>query len=142
MKFKYQKRPTNKSNAHPERYSVLRPIIPIRLWNGDNFIDTDALIDSGADDCVFSAEIGEVIGLNIRNGKDAQYKGVGGEIVNVYFHNINLGIGGHKFDCCAGFSYDTAFKEGLLGQNGFFNLFSVILNLIKEEIELKGKTKL
>ena len=139
MKFRYQKRPTDRSEAHPDRYSVLRPIIPIRLCNENNFIDTDALVDSGADDCIFSAEIGEVIGLDIKNGKLAKYIGIGGKGIDVYFHNIEIEVGGYRYDCYIGFSYDTAFKEGLLGQKGFFELFTVVFDLSKEEIELKSK---
>ena len=139
MKFRYQKRPTDRSEAHPNRYSALRPIIPVRLYNENKFIDTDALIDSGADDCIFSAEIGEVIELEVKSGKRAKYRGIGGEPIDVYFHNIKLEIGGHKFDCYAGFSYDFAYKEGVLGQFGFFNLFTLVFDLSKEEIELKSK---
>jgi len=140
MKFRYQKRPSDSSGAFPNRKNILRPIIPVGLWNKGNFITTDALIDSGADDCIFSAEIGEAIGLKITQGKKNQYMGVSGKSVDVYFHRINIEIGGHKFDnSYIGFSFHTGFKGGLLGQEGFFNLFKIIFNLPKEEIELRRR---
>lgn len=56
-----------------------------------------------------------------------------------YFHKIDLEIGKHKIECYAGFSYDTAYKGGLLGQNGFFDLFAVIFDLDKRIIKLDIK---
>ena len=140
MKFRYQRRPTTPSKAHPKRYNVLRPIVPIRLINNHEYIDTDALIDSGSDDCIFWGELGEAIGLDITSGDECEYKGLSGEKVKVYFHNITLEVGGHQYECYAGFSYETGFKEGILGQNGFFNLFTTIFDLSKETIELKQNT--
>jgi len=139
MKFRYQRRPIDPSKAHPQRYSVLRPIIPIRLINGNECIDTDALIDSGADDCIFWGEFGDAIELNVVEGKECEYRGLGGQKIKVYFHNVTLEVGGYRYDCYMGFSYETAFKEGILGQNGFFNLFNITFDLSKEVIELKQR---
>jgi hypothetical protein len=65
MKFPYRKEPSLENRAHPGRQSVLRPRIRVRLKHGDKSIDLLALIDSGADDCLFPMEVAEVLGLRL-----------------------------------------------------------------------------
>ena len=99
-----------------------------------------AIIDSGADLCIFHAQIGEVLGLTIESGKLLKFNGISGEQLTAYFHNIEIEVGGHRFDCYAGFSRDIEnMPYGLLGQVGFFDLFNVIFDHKRERIELKLK---
>ncbi len=69
MKFNYKKY----SNL------ILRPVIPIKLKNKDLEIGYEVLVDSGADLCIFDAEIGEEIGINIKKGKPHEVFGIGGK---------------------------------------------------------------
>lgn len=73
MKFKYQRLPVKPNAAFPNRNSVIKPLIPIRLYYKENFIDIYALIDSGADDCLFNAQVGEKLGIDITSGKPNSY---------------------------------------------------------------------
>jgi len=140
MKFPYQKFPGPPILSHPDRKSVLRPTIPVCLVNKQsgehaNYI---ALIDSGADYCIFHASMGEVIGLDVRSGKKMEYFGIAGVKQTAYFHEIVLSVGGWKFDCYVGFSYDfDQMPYGVLGQDGFFDKFKIVLDHNKFEIELK-----
>ena len=59
MKFNYKKYSS----------SVLRPVIPIKLKNKDLEIGYEVLVDSGADFCVFDAQVGEAIGIDVKKGK-------------------------------------------------------------------------
>ena len=59
LKFDYRKFPSEPSDAFPRRRSATRPVIPITIINGDSKIANLALIDSGADLCLFHADIGE-----------------------------------------------------------------------------------
>ena len=56
MKFDYKRYDTN----------TLRPVIPVKLKNSETSIGYEVLVDSGADLCIFDAEIGEALGLDIR----------------------------------------------------------------------------
>ena len=76
LKYAYLKLPSKPSEAFPRRLSSSRPIIPIQLINGQNKQTCYALIDSGADYCVFHASIGEIIGLTIESGKLDNFSGV------------------------------------------------------------------
>ena len=63
MRFKYKQILRN----------VIRPIIPVTLKYKGKTISYEALIDSGADTCVFPAEIGELVGIDIKTGKVYRY---------------------------------------------------------------------
>ena len=140
LKYDYLKFPAEPSEAFPRRLSASRPVIPIRLIKGEKSIRYFVLIDSGADLCIFHAEIGELIGLVVESGKVLQYYGISGQQLTAYFHDVKIEVGGYEFDCWAGFSRDIDnLPYGLLGQLGFFNLFNVVFDYNKERIELIGK---
>ena len=135
----YRKYPTNPSSAFPQNYSALRPAIPIKLINQGRQISYIALIDSGADFCVFHAEIGEQIGLDIESGKKLDMSGITGTQFIAYFQNIRIEIGGHGYDCYAGFTREFQdMPYGVLGQVGFFDHFKLTFEYTKERIELKS----
>jgi len=53
---------------------------------------------------------------------------------------VVINIGGWNYKTTVGFSYDIAKHGfGILGQKGFFDIFVVKFDLLKEEIELKEK---
>ena len=58
---------------------VLRPVIPVKLRNNGKEIEYHVLVDSGADMCLFDAEIGEAIGIDIKKGILKTVFGVGGK---------------------------------------------------------------
>ena len=139
LKFKYRRFPINPSEAFPGRVDVLRPAIPVQLLNGDKKLGCLAIIDSGADFSIFHASLGELIGLTIESGKTERFSGVSEDAdeLTAYFHAIRIVVEGYEFDCWTGFSRDVEDSPyGLLGQLGFFSLFSVHLDYGKETIEL------
>jgi len=139
FKLDYRKFPAEPTEPFPHRNSVIRPVVPIALINGSNRVRMYALIDSGADYCIFHDEIGEQIGLHIESGKALPFSGIGSAGQTAYFHNIKLEVGGHEFDCYAGFSSDIQnLPYGLLGQVGFFDIFRVAFDYKKEKIKLQS----
>ena len=140
FKLDYRKFPAGPTEPFPRRTSVVRPVVPIALINGGNRVRVFALIDSGADYCIFHAEIGEQIGLEIESGKSLSFSGISSVGQTAYFHNIELEVGGHRFDCYAGFSRDIQdLPYGILGQVGFFDIFKVSFDYKKEKIELQSQ---
>lgn len=138
MKFKYFKFPLpRKSDFFGS--SLLKPIIPVKISFHGKELKYAALIDSGADFCIFDGEVGEHLGIDVRSGTREIFGGVqekGG--AEAFFHKVALNVGGWDYDTIIGFSYDIA-KRGfaVLGQKGFFEIFIVKFDLLKEEIELK-----
>ena len=122
-------------------HSILKPIIPIKILALGKELEYAALIDSGADFCIFDAEIGEYLGIKIREGIEVDFGGIqerGG--ADAFLHEINLNIGGHDYKTVVGFSYDVAKHGfGILGQKRFFDIFSVRFDYTKEEVELKER---
>ena len=140
LKYDYRKFPSEPSKAFPRRLSASRPVIPICLIKEEKKVRYFAIIDSGADLCIFHAQIGELIGIVVESGKLLQFNGISGEQLTAYFHDIKIEVGGYDFDCYAGFSRDIDnLPYGLLGQLGFFDLFNVLFDYKKERIELKLK---
>jgi len=142
MKFSYIKFPLpQKSDLYGS--SILRPVIPIRIGVGKQSLQYEALIDSGADFCVFDAEVGEALGLVIRGGRELQFGGVqGSSKSSAYLHDVVISIGGHDHQTRVAFSSDISKRGyGILGQRGFFDLFVVKFDLLKEQIELNRRSE-
>lgn len=89
------------------------------------------LVDSGADDCIFPAAIGRLLGLTVEAGRKQPFMGAGAYSNLAYFHEVALGFTldntSFRFKAYLGFS--TAMdipKIGLLGRTGFFDRFEAI----------------
>lgn len=140
MKLKYHKLNLTPSSDFFGK-SIFKPIIPIKISKSNLTLQYAALIDSGADFCIFDAEIGEYLGINIKSGTELPFGGiqsVGG--AKAYIHKVNIEIGGHQFQAEVGFSYDISKNGyGILGQKGFFNLFIVKFDLQKNEVEIRPR---
>lgn len=142
MKFPYFKFPLQQKSPFFGT-AILKPIIPVELLYGSKKIRYGALIDSGADFCILDSEIGEYLGIDIRSGARETFGGIqerGG--AEAFLHKIVLNIGGWDYTTTVGFSYDIAKHGfGILGQKGFFDMFAVTFDFLKEEVELKEKRK-
>jgi hypothetical protein len=83
----------------------------------------EAIIDSGATRCMFHADIGRFLGLDIQSGSLERTQGISGR-TDSWVHEICIYLPGGPANIRA------AFKEGLpvaglLGMNGFFEHFMV-----------------
>lgn len=137
MKFDYIK------VSLPERSeffgtSILKPIIPIEIGYEGRPIKYGALVDSGADFCIFDAQIGEALGIDVRSGKVEKFGGVQSSSPGkAYLHKVILTVGGWIYSTEVSFSYDIApWGYGILGQKGFFDIFKIKFDLSKESMEL------
>ncbi len=140
MKFRYFKFPLKKKSEFWGSY-ILRPIIPINLVVGGKELGYAALIDSGADFCIFDGQMGELLGIDVRSGKSLDFGGIqaltGAE---AFLHEITIKVGGWPYKAKVGFSYDIVpYGHGILGQKGFFDIFTVKFDYTKEEVELKER---
>lgn len=143
MKFKFIKIPAEPSPAFPERKSNLWPLIPVRIINKDDkekYIDFKALLDSGANVSIFPAQFGQIIGLNIENDRIERVSGIGGHAFETFLHDIIFEVGGWQFISYACFTFANIFTP-VLGCDGFFSLFEIKMDYLKEQIELKAKVK-
>jgi hypothetical protein len=83
----------------------------------------EALVDSGASDCIFTADIAKAIGINMESGIKDSRTGLGG-LQEVWIHPVILYIGEHALNIKACFA-QTLPVAGLLGRVGFFEHFKI-----------------
>ncbi len=119
---------------------IIRPIIPIEVSYQDISIPYEVLIDSGADFCIFDAEIAEILGLLLTKGEKRHFAGVTGDKAFAYMHSVEMTIGGWSYQIEAGFASDIGpYAYGIVGQVGFFDKFIVKFDYLKEEVEIKPR---
>ena len=101
------------------------PFVPIRIGalRGQATRYFEALVDSGAADCMFQASLASAIGLELTAGTPSARTGIGGQS-EVWVHPISLFVGEHVLQLNAAFS-ETLPVAGLLGRSGFFEHFRI-----------------
>ncbi|MDE1941382.1 MAG: hypothetical protein KGI66_04645, partial [Patescibacteria group bacterium] len=65
---------------------IRRPVVPITLKTSTEAVRYEALIDSGADICLFDEEMGDFLGLDVRKGKSYEVIGIGGKYSIYHLH--------------------------------------------------------
>ena len=114
----------------------------LQLGNQFSGFAFNSIIDSGAGDCVFPAEIGEKIGIGSHDGRPVSSIGIGGsEVIRCKRVKVWTLIENHAwhFDCEAGFSKGlNRVGWGILGRTEFFSLFQeVVFDQSKKLLRLK-----
>jgi hypothetical protein len=140
MKFHYRKYTFQKKSELLGQYAP-RPVIKIHLVYEGQSVLCPAIIDSGADVCIFPADIGEQLGIDVRSGEKGFSTNLQtGAFEETFLHRITLKIGEFYYPTIASFSYAPQRSNyAVLGQLGFFDLFIVQFDLMKEEIELRER---
>jgi hypothetical protein len=125
--FRYSSASVNPTDAFPARRTTLRPYLALNLLNGSRLFSCYGLIDSGADDCIFPASFARQLGFELLSGRRYPFGGVGSQGQEAYFFEIEMeivNIGRRMVSVGFTTSLDQR-GHGLLGQNGFFDRFSV-----------------
>ena len=132
LSFKYKKLPNGR----------LRPVIRVEISNkkGSDGVPCEVLVDSGADFCIFKAEIGEILGYDIKSGEPFSYRGISGAKSIGYEHNVWIAVKNVWISARVVFSYDIP-KGGhqVVGQAGFFDQFKVNFDYKKASIVLRTR---
>ncbi|MEK7102383.1 MAG: aspartyl protease family protein, partial [Patescibacteria group bacterium] len=89
MKFEYKYYGKNRGRR------VIRPVIPVTIVFNGQQVQHEVLIDSGADDCIFSDEIATVLGIELTGGVQETVTGITGGREPYYIHKVDLIVGGH-----------------------------------------------
>ena len=118
---------------------IIRPIIPIILKVEHKFALYSALIDSGADHCIFSIEVAKLLDINTLH-KKVTLSGISAQKVVGYLGSIEITIDQITYKLKAVFADIADFGHGILGQKGFFDHFDVKLSYNKQIIELESIT--
>jgi len=117
---------------------ISRPIIPVRLLYKKIFVILEAIIDSGADWCIFDAGLLDILKLPL--GSQTKFFGAGKEPLRGFKSKVNLTIAGEDFKTEVLFSPDLGrHSYGILGQKGFFDNFKVCFDKSRNQIEINPK---
>jgi hypothetical protein len=138
MKFPYIKIP----QKDPTKKWISRPLIPVIIFGPKSNIKVLALINSGADKCLFNAQIGREIGLEVEKGKPETFMGIEGGRLVAYINKIKLQIIGIEniIEIEAGF-VDSLAVDVILGQEGFFDAFKIKFEKDHNIIEITPSRK-
>jgi hypothetical protein len=100
-----------------------RPYIPITLRSKERVMQPMlALVDSGADFCLFDGELSYLLDLDLTKLEKISLSGVAG-IATGHIAHLEVGINNTFFPVPAVFSFDFSPKGfgGVIGQVGFFD---------------------
>jgi hypothetical protein len=133
LKIPYKKFPDGKGGFG--YYAAVPVNIALPTKNAPRSKRFEAIIDSGASRCVFHAEIGKAIGLDIPTGESESTLGIAGP-TPIYLHDVSLYAPGGIIAIRAGFSADLP-VAGILGMRGFFDAFKITFDPIALHCELE-----
>lgn len=109
-------------NGDPNGKHFRRPAVDVEIFGPTRSLDTFALLDSGADNCLFQFEFAEAIGVDLTKCKKSMTIGVEGNGAEIYLTDIEIKVKGlEKIKVPVGFIKSKS-VNGLLGQIGFFDL--------------------
>jgi hypothetical protein len=93
-------------------------IIPVSLEFGDKSIRVVAKVDTGAEVCLFTSEVGLKIGIPIEEGIPISLGGVGGSL-EASGHEVTLQTGALAFHTVVYFAKYPGLPRNFLGRRGW-----------------------
>jgi hypothetical protein len=135
LRFPYQKYPDPQARGGFFYAATIPTSIALPAKNSPRSKRFDAIIDSGASQCIFHASIGRAIGLEIEKGEAVSTNSIQGP-TKIYLHDISLYAPGGIVPARAGFS-DVLPIAGLLGMSGFFEYFKITFDPTALRVELE-----
>lgn len=134
MRFPYRTAPG------PRGTILYYPFIPVRIsgFRGQVTRHFEALVDSGAADCVLQSSLASALRLDLKSGVPSVRAGIGGRS-DVWMHPVSLIVGAHVLQVEAAFS-ETLPLAGLLGRKGFFEYFRITFDPASEPPRTRTRT--
>jgi len=121
MKYKY----LTQVNSNPNRPHFRRPVVDVELFGPNGNVKTIALVDSGADNCLFNIEFAKAIGVNLEQCEKSRTIGVEGGSKEVFLIDLDIQVKHlDKVKVPVGF-IESRSVIGLLGQIGFFDAYRI-----------------
>lgn len=105
---------------------VKRPIIQIEVFGPRDSKTFVALVDSGADNCLFNAEVADVLGIDLSDAKRRNLTGITGTMEGYYLDEIKIKVDGMDKPVEIPVCFIKSPTVGLLlGQEGFFDRYRI-----------------
>jgi hypothetical protein len=115
------------------------PLLQVFLRNSVNMRPVLGLVDSGASDCIFSASLGEVLGIDVPAGRPHQFHAFDLKETRGFVHKVNLQVTGfsHWIEVQAVFIESEVLP--ILGQSGLFDNYQIVFERFKRQFEVNTK---
>lgn len=133
MKFKYRK--INLKDPFSNKKYILRPIISVSLQHKNKSIHYEALIDAGADFCIFPIELADILGIKLNPKRTIYFSGVDEQPIKGIISKVILRIG--EINITTEIVFAESGSTRVLGQRGFFDHFDVKLSYQRQTIEIE-----
>jgi hypothetical protein len=133
VKYSYKAFPRLQPDPITKLAYVWKPVLQVLIWyNHKRSGLLESIVDTGADHCIFDAEIGDDLGIPIRKGKEVPFAGiaVGAKTIG-YLHTVTLTVAAQTYQAPVVFAYGIS-ATGILGQIGFFDHFIVTFDWTPE----------
>lgn len=116
-----------------------RPLVPIKFINKNrSTLPILSLVDSGADYSYVSAEIAEILDIDLSKIKPHQSFGINDSPFICYPAEVTIEIGGHNLGIVVHFSNQlTKAFPCILGQESFFTKTRVVFERYKWNLDIK-----
>lgn len=137
QRFRYVRIPATPSEAFPDASHYERPLIPVTLSAGRKSVRLLALVDSGADNTIFSGQVAAMLGLDLRRAPADSFCGTSGHEQLARYRKLTVQVGTVSYQALVGFTELPCEVAGILGQDGFFDQFVVTLDQPRGLIILK-----
>jgi hypothetical protein len=116
-----------------------KPIISITLVGPGGALCREALVDSGADECIFPEQYATTLGINLQYAPFGSTTGIGGNTFTVRYAEVTLRLASHReqreWRAWIAFTI-SSIRRPLLGIAGFLQFFDAKFCGEREEIEL------
>ena len=126
MRYSYKAFPLSYIDPVTKLDQTWKPVLQVFIsHSGRRSKSLEAIVDTGADHCIFDAGIADGLGIQLRAGEEVVFSGIArGAETTGYLHRVTLTVAAQTYDVPIVFAYGLA-TTGILGQIGFFDHFVV-----------------
>jgi len=101
------------------------PIVSIWLKGGEEWVEFKAFVDSEAGYSIFKAEMAEILGLRLEDGKESYVTVGDGSLIKVYLRDVHVRIADKEFEAAVGFSRHLGIGFNVIGRSDIFERFKI-----------------
>ncbi len=142
MKFPYAEYQVDPSPAAPDRTTLHRPVIRVRLQGPTSFLKVWALLDTGADESYITETIAERLGV-VPISADAMTIESASGTMNVWYGLLTIEVSDenevHAFQTTVGVVGEE-WSESILGHTGFLEHFDATFSHADKLVTLIRRT--
>lgn len=148
MIFKYRPILAYASHADSVLTLIYRPMAIVRIGGPRKVRKCEALVDTGADECIFPVSVAHATGIDLARAPKGRIAGVGGKSLDCMYVSVRLELtdGDHsiQWTSSVGFvEYGQTERETLiLGHSGFLDYFTAIFDGEAKTMELLPNSRL